>query len=87
MDNDIFFDDSDDPGWVEFRERNRKSGVFVSGPWEPEPAFVKPTAPKANPHKDAFDYLVATLKHHHTKRPGIREAIRRAEAIAEGKQP
>lgn len=45
MADSIFFDDSDDPGWVEFRERNRKSGVFVSGPWEPDPAFVKPAVP------------------------------------------
>lgn len=45
MDDDsIFFDDSDDPGWVEFRRKNRESGAFVSGPWEPDPAFEK-TAP------------------------------------------
>ena len=75
---------SDDPeyflGWVRRQGTGGNSdGTDATGSWEP----VTAQAPDPNTYRDAFDYLVHTLKHHHTRRPGIREAIRKAEAIAE----
>lgn len=82
-----FYDDSDDPTWADWRNPDRYTVVRspMQNIAEVSVSSVFGEVDSPNPHKDAFDYLIAVLKHHHTRRPGIREAIRKAEAISEGK--